>query len=84
MLNTSSLCFSDIDECERKLHECVNKEENYSCVCLKGYQGEGRKGGEGCIPNTFPMIELALGKYLTDTLFLHISYEKQRSLGCWM
>ncbi|KAK0587129.1 hypothetical protein LWI29_017865 [Acer saccharum] len=47
----------DIDECENGNHlcskhaKCTNIEGNYTCECIKGYNGEGRKDGDSCMLN---------------------------------
>ncbi|EOY16487.1 Wall-associated kinase 2, putative [Theobroma cacao] len=61
----------DIDECNTTtnpdLHKCekpgycVNELGNYTCKCPKGYHGDGRKGGKGCIPNQIQLVQIALG-----------------------
>ncbi|KAJ4700824.1 Wall-associated receptor kinase [Melia azedarach] len=55
----------DIDECHLNkhncTHECVNEGGSFKCRCRKGYHGDGIKGGEGCTPNLFPVIKVALG-----------------------
>ncbi|XP_022768052.1 wall-associated receptor kinase 2-like [Durio zibethinus] len=44
----------DIDECkDPNLNNCVkiceNTKGNYTCLCPKGYRGDGRKDGTGCV-----------------------------------
>ncbi|KAJ6391708.1 hypothetical protein OIU77_025635 [Salix suchowensis] len=45
----------DIDECtdatvnHNCTHICTNSPGNYTCSCPKGYHGDGRKNGDGCI-----------------------------------
>ncbi|KAK0587338.1 hypothetical protein LWI29_021201 [Acer saccharum] len=47
----------DIDECKNRNNtcskhaDCDNIEGNYTCKCHKGYNGDGRKDGDGCMPN---------------------------------
>ncbi|XP_008365150.3 wall-associated receptor kinase-like 9 [Malus domestica] len=56
----------DIDECKvPKLNtckqKCINTEGNYACSCHKGYHGDGRKDGEGCIPDRNFVIQIVVG-----------------------
>ncbi|XP_044475218.1 putative wall-associated receptor kinase-like 16 [Mangifera indica] len=56
----------DIDECLNSnncTHTCINTEGSYTCKCDEGFHGDGRKDGDGCIPDTnqFPLIKVALG-----------------------
>ncbi|KAJ0024419.1 hypothetical protein Pint_08062 [Pistacia integerrima] len=58
--------YADIDECQdSSLHDCerscINIEGNYTCLCPKGHHGDGRKDGEGCIPNRSLVIEVTVG-----------------------
>lgn len=69
--------FADINECEHPAHnncikakDCVNTKGNYTCRCPKWYHGDGRKGGEGCIPEPLLMLKIACGKYIFGNLFL--------------
>ncbi|KAG2667615.1 hypothetical protein I3760_15G124300 [Carya illinoinensis] len=47
-------CKDIIDECATRKHECVADAEcinhvgSYTCSCPKGYEGDGRKEGNGC------------------------------------
>ncbi|XP_039061908.1 wall-associated receptor kinase 2-like [Hibiscus syriacus] len=65
----------DIDECkDSSLHncnserDCVNTMGNYTCSCSKGFHGDGRKGGIGCIPNVINVIGIFSG--LTVLVFI--------------
>ncbi|WMV44993.1 hypothetical protein MTR67_038378 [Solanum verrucosum] len=60
----------DIDECTDSStnmceHNCINTHGNLTCSCLKGYTGDGKKNGLGCIaPNSnfeFPWIKFSIG-----------------------
>ncbi|CAL5386768.1 unnamed protein product [Camellia sinensis] len=59
----------DIKECEDpKLNTCEHKNKcvdmppgNYTCSCPKGYHGDGRTDGTGCIANQFLAIQIAVG-----------------------
>ncbi|CAL5333130.1 unnamed protein product [Camellia sinensis] len=59
----------DIKECEDpKLNMCEHKNKcvdmpprNYTCSCPKGYHGDGRTDGIGCIANQFLAIQIAVG-----------------------
>lgn len=64
-----SILFTDIDECkDTNLNNCEkiceNTKGNYTCLCPKGYQGDGRRGGKGCvsIQSRSRVIELTVGK----------------------
>ena len=53
MVTYLSYGFTDIDECEKDLHNCKTKancnnaDGSYNCFCPKGYSGDGTKK-EGC------------------------------------
>ncbi|KAH0737470.1 hypothetical protein KY290_036175 [Solanum tuberosum] len=60
----------DIDECADSStnmceHNCINTPGNFTCSCLKGYTGDGKKNGRGCnAPNSnseFPWIKFSIG-----------------------
>lgn len=49
-----TVCDADLDECgDSRLNDCThicsNSVGNYSCSCPKGYHGDGRRNGQGCI-----------------------------------
>jgi len=49
--------FSDVDECAEESHDCIkgrstcsnSQEGSYSCFCPKGYEGDGKNNGNGCV-----------------------------------
>ncbi|KAJ6405399.1 hypothetical protein OIU84_013370, partial [Salix udensis] len=57
----------DIDECtdatvnHNCTHICTNSPGNYTCSCPKGYHGDGRKNGDGCIRRRSLVIQIAVG-----------------------
>ncbi|KAJ6405398.1 hypothetical protein OIU84_013369 [Salix udensis] len=57
----------DIDECtdatvnHNCTHICTNSPGNYTCSCPKGYHGDGRKNGDGCIRRRSLVIQIAAG-----------------------
>ncbi|XP_021892557.1 putative wall-associated receptor kinase-like 16 [Carica papaya] len=58
----------DVDECNEdslnqcsKSEYCHNIEGNYTCICPKGYHGDGRKDGNGCIANQPIWAKIMLG-----------------------
>ena len=69
-------CFVlDINECEGSTSQCVsvascnNLPGNFSCVCPKGFKGDGTRNGTGCTSfggggNQTVVISIALGKYI--------------------
>ena len=63
---------ADIDECEEGLHQCakicINTPGNYTCACPKGYHGDGRKHGYGCMRDRSQVIMIVLGKYFSFIL----------------
>ncbi|KAL8546536.1 hypothetical protein ACS0TY_006318 [Phlomoides rotata] len=73
----------DIDECvESRTNPCdkicINTPGNVSCSCLKGYYGDGRKGGTGCIrmpySSTLIWLMTGLGSVLGFLLFLAMCF----------
>ncbi|KAJ0024138.1 hypothetical protein Pint_08054 [Pistacia integerrima] len=65
----------DIDECnDSSLHNCEhicdNQEGSYTCQCRKGYHGDGRKDGDGCIPNQFSVVKVTLGVGISIVILL--------------
>ena len=71
ILNQRGVLVPDIDECgDPNLNlcskNCINTPGNYTCSCPKGYRGDGRQGGEGCIADDDQLlgIKIAMGKYV--------------------
>ncbi|XP_021284960.1 wall-associated receptor kinase 2-like [Herrania umbratica] len=67
----------DIDECkDPNLNNCEkiceNTEGNYTCKCPKGYLGDGRKDGEGCVAirSRSLVVELTVGIGVGITILL--------------
>lgn len=62
---------SDVDECAEESHDCLkgistcsnSPEGSYSCSCLKGYEGDGKNNGSGCVIRSNRKIVIALSKY---------------------
>ncbi|PIN23364.1 Serine/threonine protein kinase [Handroanthus impetiginosus] len=69
----------DVDECEDpRLNicekRCVNTMGGFHCACPKGYYGDGRKGGQGCIRGESLAFKLAAGISLGIIVLLLIAY----------
>ncbi|WRX30649.1 Serine-threonine/tyrosine-protein kinase [Theobroma cacao] len=67
----------DIDECkDPNLNNCEkiceNTKGNYTCKCPKGYHGDGRKDGEGCVAirSRSLVVELTVGIGVGITILL--------------
>ncbi|XP_057486998.1 putative wall-associated receptor kinase-like 16 [Actinidia eriantha] len=69
----------DIDECADPNSNdcddhaiCTNTPGSFNCSCVKGYLGDGRKDGHGCIAKSsqFPVIKFSLGLSLGFLSFL--------------
>ncbi|CAA3028094.1 Serine threonine kinase [Olea europaea subsp. europaea] len=57
---------NDIDECkDQSLNNCEKKCENtaggFSCLCPKGYHGDGKKDGRGCSPGQLLVFKVSTG-----------------------
>ncbi|KAK4842860.1 hypothetical protein QYF36_000914 [Acer negundo] len=91
-LSDSNGC-KDINECKTGNHscskhaDCVNIEGNYTCKCCKGYNGDGRKDGDGCMPNqsstvfTYKIVVgvgLSFVILLVFTSWLYFMFKKRR------
>ncbi|KAG6675851.1 hypothetical protein I3842_15G125600 [Carya illinoinensis] len=64
---------NDIDECQTGNHECtdnacINHVGSYNCSCPKGYEGDGRRDGNGCSPKR------SNAKFITIALCISISF----------
>ncbi|KAH0632159.1 hypothetical protein KY284_034945 [Solanum tuberosum] len=83
----------DIDECANPNtnsceQNCINIPGSYNCSCPKGYTGDGRKNGRGCIaPNSnseFPWIKFSVGmgvgfmSLVVGTTWLYFSIKKRK------
>ncbi|KAH7543850.1 hypothetical protein ACOSP7_031340 [Xanthoceras sorbifolium] len=66
----------DIDECDKGNHtchkqaHCINTPGNYTCKCFKGHKGDGRKEGQGCIPNQLQVTQIVIGVSLGFVMLL--------------
>ncbi|GFY85523.1 wall associated kinase 5 [Actinidia rufa] len=64
----------DIDECEERLDQCAmvctNTPGNYTCACPKGYHGDGRKHGYGCMRDRSQVIMIVLVVTVTISVLL--------------
>ena len=68
--------YLDIDECKGTPYPCIysnitclNSPGNFSCLCTKGYDGDGRRNGTGCFHkvdrgnHSALRLSIALGKF---------------------
>jgi len=63
--------FSDVDECAEESHDCIkgrstcsnSQEGSYSCFCPKGYEGDGKNNGNGCVISSNRKIIIGFSKY---------------------
>ncbi|XP_071701699.1 wall-associated receptor kinase 2-like isoform X2 [Rutidosis leptorrhynchoides] len=77
----------DIDECKEKndcihVHGCSNTNGGYSCSCLWGQKGDGRKHGEGCVysgGSLFAGVSMGTAACVVLTLILY-GVLKQRQI----
>ncbi|XP_059629947.1 wall-associated receptor kinase 2-like [Cornus florida] len=56
---------------------CQNKEGTFTCTCPRGYHGDGRKDGQGCISNKL-WLKLSAGFGVTIVVLV-----VGGSLSCW-
>ncbi|PIN23363.1 Serine/threonine protein kinase [Handroanthus impetiginosus] len=79
----------DVDECKDPSlniceKRCVNTPGGFYCACPKGYHGDGRKGGQGCIHGeslTFKLtagISLGVIVLLLIACWLHLELKRRR------
>ncbi|XP_073153394.1 wall-associated receptor kinase 2-like [Henckelia pumila] len=57
---------TDINECDSNPCDangiCTNTRGSFTCACKKGFSGDGRKDGHGCIAvDQFPVLKLSIG-----------------------
>ncbi|CAA0818453.1 Wall-associated receptor kinase 2 [Striga hermonthica] len=62
-----------LNVCEKR---CINTLGDFHCVCPKGYHGDGRKGGKGCIRGESLVYKLAAG--------IAIGVIGLLLAGCWL
>ncbi|CAA0818461.1 Wall-associated receptor kinase 5 [Striga hermonthica] len=62
-----------LNVCEKR---CINTLGGFHCVCPKGYYGDGRKGGKGCIRGESLVYKLAAG--------IAIGVIGLLLAGCWL
>ncbi|KAL3738786.1 hypothetical protein ACJRO7_020199 [Eucalyptus globulus] len=82
----------DIDECaDPKMNKCERKchniEGSYTCLCPKGYYGDGKKvggGGQGCIAKSSHLMKILVGGavgiivLLFSIGFLYFGYKERK------
>jgi len=62
----------DVDECTEESHDCLkgrskccnSPEGSYTCLCPKGYEGDGKINGSGCVRRSNRKITIAFSKYI--------------------
>ncbi|XP_047309627.1 putative wall-associated receptor kinase-like 16 [Impatiens glandulifera] len=81
----------DINECSGGRNpcddnaDCINTPGNFSCSCKKGYSGDGKRVGRGCVAHNsqFPVLGLSLGlsfgflSLLLGVAFIYFSLKKR-------
>ncbi|GFP81284.1 wall-associated receptor kinase 2 [Phtheirospermum japonicum] len=66
-LNALSYACKDVNECEDEnlndcIHKyCVNTPGSFNCSCPKGYHGDGKKDGKGCVAPESLVYKLSSG-----------------------
>ncbi|XP_047172936.1 wall-associated receptor kinase 2-like [Vigna umbellata] len=81
----------DVDECVEESHDCVkerstcsNSPGSYSCSCLKGYEGDGKNNGSGCVIRSNRKIIIALSvtgsilAFVGGTLYVYCALKKSK------
>ncbi|KAK7353257.1 hypothetical protein VNO80_18698 [Phaseolus coccineus] len=82
----------DVDECAEELHDCLKGRSScsnsptgsYSCSCPKGYEGDGKKNGTGCLRRSYSKIIIAFsvsGSILAlvgGTLYVYCELKKRK------
>jgi len=61
----------DVDECTEESDDCLkgrstcsnDPEGSYTCLCPKGYEGDGKINGSGCVIRSNRKIIIAFSKY---------------------
>ncbi|CAA2982206.1 Serine threonine kinase [Olea europaea subsp. europaea] len=83
----------DINECENpslnncEEGRCVNTEESFKCVCPKGYNGDGKKDGRGCIRGQSLVLKLVAGiaigvsALLLAACWLYLELNRRKLIG---
>ncbi|XWS21703.1 hypothetical protein CRYUN_Cryun30bG0077200 [Craigia yunnanensis] len=81
----------DIDECkDPNLNNCEkickNTKGYYTCLCPKGYQGDGRKDGKGCvaIQARSLVVELTVAQPLVFLCFAKSDISLQRTIVLYL
>ncbi|KAL7132223.1 hypothetical protein ABFS83_12G057600 [Erythranthe nasuta] len=84
---------TDINECgDNPCDEngiCTNTPGGYTCSCKKGYLGDGKKDGRGCIANNskFPVLKFPLGMsfgllaLIIGMTWLYFSIQKRKVIN---
>ncbi|XP_047307696.1 wall-associated receptor kinase 1-like [Impatiens glandulifera] len=81
----------DINECAGGSNPCddnavcINTPGNFSCSCKKGYSGDGKRDGRGCVAHNsqFPVLGFSLGlsfgllSLLLGVVFVYFSLKKR-------
>ncbi|XP_049407189.1 wall-associated receptor kinase 2-like [Solanum stenotomum] len=83
--NINECAHSSTNMCE---HKCIDTPGSYTCTCLEGFSGDGRKDDGGCIaPNLnyeFPWIKFSIGmgvgfiSLVVGTILLYFCIKKRK------
>ncbi|QCE15698.1 Wall-associated receptor kinase [Vigna unguiculata] len=82
----------DVDECTEESHDCLKGRSicinspagSYSCSCLKGYEGDGKINGSGCVRRSNRKIIIAFSvsgsilALLGGTLYVYCTLKKRK------